>query len=274
MEIHGYDFTSAPKRSKPITQAVCDLSDGVLSIHELRRHASFDTFAMALASSGPWVAAIDFPFGQPRKLIENLSWPRTWDGYVREVETIGPDGFVNAVTTYTQCREKGDREHRRACDIAARSISPMKLNFTPVGRMFMRGAPLLRRSPVSILPFRFNDRERIIVEGYPALVARRFINRRSYKHDDKKKHTDAHTAARSDLVTALRSDELRECYGVRLEFPGRLASNLVADRTADELDAVLCAIQAAWAYGQRQHGYGIPPAADRLEGWIVDPQLA
>jgi len=274
MEIHGYDFTSAPKRSKPITQAVCDLSNGVLSLHELRRHICFDRFEGALASSGPWIAAIDFPFGQPRKLIENLGWPKTWDGYVRVVESIGPDGFVNAITTYTECREQGDKQHRRVCDVAARSISPMKLSFTPVGRMFMRGAPLLRRSSVSVLPFRFNDHERIIVEGYPALVARRWIGKRSYKQDDKTKQTDAQAAARRDVINALRSEACRECYAAKLELYDDQADKLVADPTADELDAVLCAIQAAWAYEQRQHGYGIPSTADRLEGWIVDPGLA
>ncbi len=39
------------------------------------------------------------------------------------------------------------------------------------------------------------------------------------------------------------------------------------------LDALLCALQAAWAYTQRERGYGISSACDPLEGCIVDPQL-
>ena len=41
----------------------------------------------------------------------------------------------------------------------------------------------------------------------------------------------------------------------------------------DNLDALLCALQAAWAYTQRKNGYGIPSKSHRGEGWIVDPGL-
>jgi hypothetical protein len=46
---------------------------------------------------------------------------------------------------------------------------------------------------------------------------------------------------------------------------------LVADESGDQLDAVLCAIQAGWA--SRQPNFGIPPNADCVEGWIVDPAV-
>jgi hypothetical protein len=36
----------------------------------------------------------------------------------------------------------------------------------------------------------------------------------------------------------------------------------------------LCAIQAGWAYSQRDHNFGTPINCDALEGWIVDPLLA
>jgi hypothetical protein len=41
---------------------------------------------------------------------------------------------------------------------------------------------------------------------------------------------------------------------------------------ADNLDAVLCAIQAAWAYTQRDEGYGIPVECSKDEGWIVSQE--
>ena len=52
-----------------------------------------------------------------------------------------------------------------------------------------------------------------------------------------------------------------------------MAEYMVQDPTGDQLDAVLCAIQAAWAYSQAAQNYGIPPDCDPVEGWIVDPNL-
>ena len=43
------------------------------------------------------------------------------------------------------------------------------------------------------------------------------------------------------------------------------------DASGDKLDAVLCAIQAAWAWKKRDRRYGRPHSADKLEGWIADP---
>ncbi|MES9967114.1 MAG: hypothetical protein ABW074_07580, partial [Sedimenticola sp.] len=50
--------------------------------------------------------------------------------------------------------------------------------------------------------------------------------------------------------------------------------SLVDDPKGDGLDALLCAVQAAWAWSRRDRGYGIPDDVDRLEGWITDPALA
>jgi hypothetical protein len=52
-----------------------------------------------------------------------------------------------------------------------------------------------------------------------------------------------------------------------------LKQEFIDDPMGDTLDALLCAIQAAWAYTQREHGYGIPATCDPLEGWIVDPEM-
>jgi predicted thioesterase len=45
----------------------------------------------------------------------------------------------------------------------------------------------------------------------------------------------------------------------------------IYDPTGDTLDAVLAAVQAAWA--STQPDYGIPSGVDPREGWIVDPGL-
>jgi len=74
-------------------------------------------------------------------------------------------------------------------------------------------------------------------------------------------------------VEGLRSDQLRTYYGFSVELSDMMAEYMVQDPTGDQLDAVLCAIQAAWAYTQSDQNYGIPPDCDPVEGWIVDPNL-
>jgi hypothetical protein len=55
--------------------------------------------------------------------------------------------------------------------------------------MFYQGAPRLRRSGLSIQPCQPTDESRTVIEAYPALVGRRFLDRASYKVDDRKKQT-------------------------------------------------------------------------------------
>lgn len=53
-----------------------------------------------------------------------------------------------------------------------------------------------------------------------------------------------------------------------------VVSDCLDDPKGDKLDAVLCAMQAAWSWSQRQARYGVPNDCDLLEGWIVDPCLS
>jgi hypothetical protein len=55
--------------------------------------------------------------------------------------------------------------------------------------------------------------------------------------------------------------------GVRVEMKKVLRQRLVSDGTADRLDAVLCAVAAAWAVGQPN--YGMPIVMDPVEGWTA-----
>jgi hypothetical protein len=77
-------------------------------------------------------------------------------------------------------------------------------------------------------------------------------------------------AARQELVDVVRSDQLRANYGFSVELSDTLAISLTQDPSGDRLDAVLGAIQAAWAY---HHNFVILPACDPHEGWIFDPEL-
>src|SRR5436189_149643 len=76
--VAGVDFTSAPTRRKPITVATGHSVAGVVKLERLHLFASFDTFATWLRTPGPWVAAIDMPFGLPRELVTALGWPAEW----------------------------------------------------------------------------------------------------------------------------------------------------------------------------------------------------
>ncbi len=146
----------------------------------------------------------------------------------------------------------------------------------PVGKMFFEGTPRLLASGVSIEPCHPRADPRVVVEGYPALVARRWLEKRAYKSDDRKKQTDALTLARRDLITAIRSPELTLAYNLQLSLSDELASQLIEEPMADRLDAILCAIQAAWAYQMHEHPHGyrydIPPNSAN-EGWITDPYV-
>ena len=186
MNVYGIDFTSRPNRRKPITCLACVLEGDVLHAGELREWASFEDFEDALQQHGPWIAGIDFPFGQSREFIENIGWPETWQGYVDHVSSLTRDEFRAALDDYRAPRPTGDKEHRRATDIAAKSISPQKLYGTPVGLMFFEGAPRLRAATVTIPGLQDDDPNRIVVEAYPGVLARHFIGRRSYKQDTKK----------------------------------------------------------------------------------------
>jgi hypothetical protein len=149
----------------------------------------------------------------------------------------------------------------------------MMLFRVPVGKMFYRGAPRLLASGVSVEPCRPNGNPRVAVEAYPAVVARRFLARTSYKNDERRKQTTVQLAAREKLVAGLESDTLREAYGFVVEMEGYWREELTRDPAADALDSLLCAIQAAWAYTRKDENYGVPPECDPNEGWIVDPGL-
>ena len=271
MKIFGLDFTSAPSARKPITAAVCDLKEEVLRVHEIVPLDSFPAFESFLRLPGPWVAAFDFPFGLPQKLLSNLSWPKTWDGYMHLLWSMGKAQFEQTLIDYCASRPSGDKHHLRTTDRYAGACSPMMLHRVPVGKMLFQGAPRLLAANVNILPCYPTKDHRTVVEGYPALVARKLIGKRSYKSDERSKQTSDKADARREIVQGLRSAELSNHYGFKIEFPNVMASALVQEPMADNLDALLCSVQAAWAYTRCRTDYGIPLQSSKEEGWIVDP---
>ncbi len=126
---------------------------------------------------------------------------------------------------------------------------------------------------MSVEPCCPTQSSRVAVEAYPAVVARGFLGKRSYKSDDKRKQTPEQQAAREELLEGLGSGAMRAAYGLVVEMDGVWREDLARDRSADTLDSVLCAVQAAWAYTKRDEGWGVPARCDREEGWVVDPTL-
>jgi hypothetical protein len=269
MKILGIDFTSRPSKRKPITCIYCTLDEEVLRAQTLEEWPSYETFEATLGMPGPWIAGIDFPFGQSRRFIETIGWPSSWAAYVRHAHQLGRSGYQDALNSYKENRVAGDKEHRRSTDKAAGSISPQKLYGVPVGLMFFEGAPRLLASGVTIPHLHQGDPHRVAVEAYPGVLARRFVGRRSYKNDTRKKQTPDQHEARRDLLDTLRKQAPELC-GFTIDAPNSLCD----DPGGDHLDALLCAVQAAWAWRQRDNRFGAPGMVDPLEGWIADPHLA
>jgi uncharacterized protein DUF429 len=273
VRIYGLDFTSAPSRRKPLIVVGCTLKGRTLHVEDAEVMADFEGFAGFLKSGGPWVCGMDFPFGQPRSLVEALGWPRDWEGYVDTVSRLSKEEFEGEIKGHTAGRPKGGKYHYRLADRRSGSSSAMMLFRVPVGKMFYRGAPCLLRSDVSVEPCRPTGSGSVTVESYPAVVARRFLGRRSYKSDERKKQTSAQRSAREELVNGLGSAALEEAYGFTVALDDLWRERFVQEPAADALDSLLCAVQAAWAYTKSDEGWGVPEECDREEGWILDPQL-
>jgi hypothetical protein len=251
----------------------CMLEGETLRVEDYEEMTDFTGFEKFLGRPGPWVCGMDFPFGQPRSLVSALGWPEGWEGYVGEVGRLSREEFENAIRADMFRRPAGSKYRYRLADRRSGSSSAMMLFRVPVGKMFYRGAPRLLASGVSIEPCRPNGDARVAVEAYPAVVARRFLARASYKNDERKKQTTAHRAARETLVAGLESKTLKEAYGFTVAMDDSWREELIREPVADALDSLLCAVQAAWAYTKRDENYGVPPECDPDEGWILDPRL-
>jgi hypothetical protein len=262
----GVDFTSAPRRAKPITVALGRLEDTRVRLHAIEPCPDWPAFEAVLARPGPWLGAFDFPFGLPRKAVADLGWPQTWDALVRHCAALGRAGFRAALDAYRETRPVGRRYAHRATDLPARSHSPLKLVNPPVGLMFLEGAPRLLAADVSVAGMHDADPQRIAVEAYPGLLARR-ITRDSYKSDERRKQTAARRQTREMIVNTL--SEGLPGHGLTLHAEQTLRISLLDDAGGDRLDAVLALFQAAACARHGPPHFGLPPAMDALEGWIA-----
>ncbi|HUN88524.1 MAG TPA: DUF429 domain-containing protein [Terriglobales bacterium] len=272
MKILGIDFTSTPSKRKPIIIADCDLDRRTLHLSQFHLASDFAAFETLLQSPGPWVAGFDFPFGLPLDFLRAARLPSSWCDYVATIERGGKEKFEFAVQGFMVGQPESQKRPRRIADQKADSASPLNIVNPPVGKMFFTGAPRLLAAGINIKPCCPNKDRRIALETYPAIFARALagVKRLAYKSDSPAKESKAKAAARRTILEGLRDAEKMESYGVSVAIPSRLQNDVIVDSSGDRLDAILCAVQAAWAYGHRQQNWGISPGHEE-EGWIVDP---
>lgn len=263
------DFTSAPRKKKPITCAVCQLNGVQLVVESILEWVSTDEFEVFLANPEPWTAALDFPFGQPLRLIEAMGWPLNWSGYVKVISGMAKDEFVEMVKHYSANQPKGDKHHFRITDKHTGACSPMMLFGVPVGRMFYEGAIRLWDTNLNVLPCRPSNASRTVVEGYPALVARNLVGGLKYKVDTK--GSADKSKERSILIHQIQSNTLAQNYGVNVSIDPQVEQSLLVDQQGDRIDAVLCAIQAASFSLPAFRHKCLPVNVNPIEGWIADP---
>ncbi len=268
MRVWGVDFTSAPRRAKPITAARGWLEQDCLRIEAVEPMTDFAAFEAFLMRPGPWVAGFDFPFAQARRFLEGIGWPLDWRDCAGLVAGLSRDEFRAKLEEYKKNRAPGDREHSRVFEKATGAVSPQKLFGVPVGLMYFEGVPRLARAGVHVPGLATGDRSRIAVEAYPGVAARSLLGGRiSYKSDSR--DSDALRAARQALVTALSGEAGRQRFGFSVVLPEGLARAA----NADGLDAAICAVQAAWALRAGLTEAGMPGLPEPGEGWIADPSV-
>jgi hypothetical protein len=266
LTLHGVDFTSAPSARKPIVVALGRCQGAVLRWEGLQRHTTLASWVHSLHTPD-WLAVMDLPLGLPRELVLALGWPQQWAALVRHYAALSRAEIRAAFAGFCDARPAGGKFAHRACDGPAGSSPSMKWVNPPVAFMMHAGAPALLEAGVHLPGLHLGDTQRVALEGYPGLLARELLGRRSYKADDTARQTPERLIARKDLVDALEQGRSR--LGFRLKLSHAQREALVEDASGDTLDAVLCLMQAAWAQAQGEPRWGLPEHIDPLEGWIV-----
>jgi hypothetical protein len=240
-----------------------------LRLEHIAEFSDWTGYEQWLAQPGPWIGAFDFPFGLSRQLVEHLDWPRAWEALVRHCATLSRAELRATFKAYCDGRPAGSKFAHRATDGPAGSSPSMKWVNPPVAYMFHEGTRRLLAAGVTVVGLHAGDPARIALEGYPGLIARA-VTRASYKSDERAKQTAERRAARDMILTSL--EQGRHPLGIRLTMQPAMRQRLLADGSADLLDAALCAVAAAWA--SREPAYGMPPVIDPVEGWTAAAPFA
>jgi hypothetical protein len=276
--IFGVDFSSAPSVRKPITVAIATLSCSPTPILHLDRVdlvPDWPHFEAFLQTPGPWLGGFDLPFGQPRALIEHYGWPTDWAEFVDFFYEQSREDLRDAFKAWCDARPAGQKFAWRAADKPAGSSPAMRWTNPPVAWMMKEGAKRLKAAGVWLPAHQYPARlpasarppessgDRVALEAYPAFLVRQ-ISRASYKSDTPSAQTIERRGVREQIVAAL-------CRAgapwPQLRLSARWRRRLVDEGSADQLDAVVCALQAAQAALVRD--FGLSAQVDPLEGWIA-----
>jgi Protein of unknown function (DUF429) len=266
VKIYGIDFTSAPKRDKPIVVADCEAQDTKLVLERFLEFTDWPAFELWLEADGEWIGGFDFPFGLPRRFVKAQGWPSNWPGMVRACVAAGKERFADtAMQAFVAARSNEDKH--RATDLVTNSHSPLKTRTNPpVGLMFYEGAWRLLTHGIRIPALHENESRKVALEAYPGFAVKRLRER--YYKNDKRDAGNANSDARKRIL-----EELLSRSTGALSCAVALGSDSLRERllhaSGDWLDAVLCATQAHWAWLRRDANFGLPRAIDPREGWIV-----
>ncbi len=279
MQIIGCDFSSSPSKRKPVVVAFSEKISsqvGQSPLHNMRcvlskieRFEALNDWSTWLQQDLPWVGGFDLPFGLPRELVETLQWPTDWLACMQHYASLSREEIRATFKAFCDARPVGGKFAHRAADAPAGSSPSMKWVNPPVAYMLHAGVPRLIAAGCHFPGLQQGDPYKVALEAYPGLLAREIIGSRSYKSDDKAKQTPERLIARKDILTALENGQTR--LKVRLKLSNAQRELLIDDASGDSLDAVICMLQAHWAYGKHLEGkknYGLPKF-DGLEGWIV-----
>ena len=267
MKVIGVDFTSAPRRAKPITVAHGFFLDSVLRIEEIESVENFDAFEKLLLRPGPWIGGFDFPFGLPREAVEALNWPTVWSDMTRHYSGLGKPEFKRLLDGYRESRMPGNRYATRRGDAVSGAHPAVKLVNPPVGLMFFEGAPRLAAAGLTVPCLCTGDPARVALEAYPGLLIRKHLGITDpYKNDSRGKQTTAQEAVRKHVIRAIKACKP---HGIRVKLAEPVEQRMIGDPSGDSIDSAICALQASW--GQQCGGprYGLPSDVDSIEGWIV-----
>lgn len=262
--IFGVDFTSAPRKAKPIVCAHARLEGSSLRVDSIETLGDFAAFEDLLRRPGPWVGGFDLPFGLPLEFVEHQGWRGGWRAIVARCAALSRAELRGLFDAYRESRPAGSRYAHRRTDRPAGSSSPLKLVNPPVGLMFHEGATRIAAAGCQVPLLCRGDSRRVALETYPGMLARAVV-RGSYKNDTRAMQTPAREAARVAIVKALAAG--RHPFALRVAFTPALRRLAIEDASGDTLDAILCAVEAARA--TTQPNWGLPRRAPRGEGWIV-----
>ncbi|OUT96798.1 MAG: hypothetical protein CBC01_07710 [Betaproteobacteria bacterium TMED41] len=291
IKVIGLDFSSAPKKTKPIIVAVgClkylqnhnkKIKTNFVSLNSFIELKSLDDFTSFLALKQNWIGGFDLPFGMPRQLIEGYNWPTDWEKFVQFYCCKDREYLKACFKAWCDSRPAGKKYAWRLTDLAAGSSSAMRWTNPPVAWMMHSGISRMLRAglifPAHSDAISVNEVYEEVVkkksrrkflkiafEAYPALLAK-VITKDSYKSDDQRKQNTERLNSRKLLLTGLINDEAG--LNLKLMISKEMSETVLQDGQGDFLDSVICMVKVSSSI--LKTNFGLPQNIDPLEGWIL-----